>query len=193
MRRLLAAAALAGVVCLAGCTTSTGLSGAVPLPPSQTVAPAVSPQHEITAHPHPSEVSIPRLGVVDEVVPVGLDVEGAMVVPPVDRVGWYERGPAPGEVGPAVLAGHVNYDGVIGSFSRIGELQPGDRIEVTDTAGTGHRFTVYDVMQVDKDVFPTGLVWGDTETPELRLITCSGAVINHDYTENTIVRARLAT
>lgn len=44
-----------------------------------------------------------------------------------------------------------------------------------------------------KDDFPTGVVYGNTAGPELRLITCGG-VVNQEtghYTDNTVVYARM--
>jgi sortase (surface protein transpeptidase) len=183
VRRLLLAAALLFAVAACG-TPST-----VALPPSSTATPAVSPDSAVTGAPKPTRVAIPALGVDTTVVPVGLDSDHEMVVPPVTEVGWYDLGPAPGEVGPAVLAGHVNYDGVQGAFARIGALRPGDTITVATGAGD-RTFAVYEVLTFPKNRFDTPAVWGNTDGPELRLVTCSGAVVDHSYTDNTVVRAR---
>jgi len=55
------------------------------------------------------------------------------------------------------------------------------------------RFVGYRVEQVAKDRYPADRVYGDTDGPELRLITCGGVFdygASH-YTDNVIVFARL--
>ena len=185
MKRYLTTAAL--LLALAACGDPTSSTA---LPPTSTASAVASPDHAVTAAPKPVHVDIPALRVAADIVPVGLDTDGEMVVPPVTQVGWYDLGPAPGELGPAVLAGHVNYDGVVGAFSRIGDLRAGDTITVTDGTGERLTFEVYDVLQFPKTRFDTAAVWANTPGPELRLITCSGRVVDHSYTDNTVVRAR---
>lgn len=193
MRHLIAAAAAAGALVLTACGSPSVGDGSTPVPPSQSIAAVASPPEAVTDAPKPVHVEIPKLGVTEDIVPVGLDAERRMVIPPVTSTGWFERGVAPGEAGPAVLAGHVDYEGVKGAFNRIGELAAGDTITVTDEAGTARTFTVYDVIRAPKAQFPFDATWGDTEGPELRLVTCSGAVVDRAYTDNTVVRAREAS
>ena len=71
----------------------------------------------------PVAVSIPRIGARSTLVDLGLDTDGAMEVPE-DRAsaGWFSRGPAPGALGPAVIAGHVTMDGAPGVFYRLGTM-----------------------------------------------------------------------
>lgn len=175
---------LAGLV-LAGC-------GA---PPVMTEVPAVT-QPAAPPVAAPVSVSIPKLHVTDEVVPVGLAADDEMEVPAVDETGWYLHSPKPGEPGPAVLAGHVNWNGEPGALGHIGELKAGDRITVTDSTGTVRTFAVYDVVEIPKADYKTRtvpLVFGHRDTADLELVTCSGTVRNHEYSANTIVSARLVT
>ncbi|KOX09962.1 class F sortase [Nocardiopsis sp. NRRL B-16309] len=109
-------------------------------------------------------------------------------------VGWYTLGAAPGEDGPAVLAGHL--DSVTGPavFHRLGELRERDTVSVERADGAVVDFTVYAVERYAKGDFPTERVYGDTERPELRLITCDGdfdTATGH-YSDNLIVFAALA-
>ena len=48
-------------------------------------------------------------------------------------------------------------------------------------------------MEVNKDNFPTQLVYGPVSDPELRLITCSGSFNSSTghFVDNTIVFAKL--
>lgn len=145
----------------------------------------------------PVSVAIPKIGVTDDIVPVGLEPDGELKVPDVHEVGYYTGLPKPGEngTGPALLAGHVNYKGVQGSFARIGQLAAGDMVTVTDRDGTVYPFQVYDVVEFPKAQYPSRILGllANTATPEIRLVTCSGTVVNHNYLSNTVVSARLVT
>lgn len=171
---------------LAGC----GAAAPTPVGALSPVTPAITVTTPIAL---PVTVAIPALDVTDEIVPVGLNPDRTMQVPDVAEVGWYEPGVAVGAAGPAILAGHVNYQGVAGSFARIGELRPGDTITVSSAEGAQATFAVYAVTSFPKAEFRTELVYGDTAGPELRLVTCSGTVVDHNYLDNTVVSARLLT
>lgn len=110
-----------------------------------------------------------------------------------DAVGWYSRGAAPGQEGPAVLAGHLDSPTGPAVFHRLDGLREQDTVSVERADGTVVDFAVYAVERHAKDDFPTEEVYGDTERPELRLITCGGdfdAATGH-YTDNVVVFAAL--
>ncbi len=132
---------------------------------------------------------------------VGLDSRGTLEVPKpgpdYDKAAWFTGSPAPGEVGPAVIEGHV--DGKASGpsvFYRLGSLKPGNKVEVTRRDGTVARFAVYAVRTVPKNSFPTLAVYGNTSSPELRLITCGGSFDPRraagGYRSNVVVFARQA-
>lgn len=186
-----------GAVVVAGLAATTLLVGcsaepAGPPPSSRTS------QHDTTADAvDPAEVSIPKIDATSSLVGLGLDDDQTVRVPPVDRprqAGWFTGAPRPGEVGPAVILGHVNGGGQAGIFARLHELGAGDQVRVTRVDGSVLTFTVARVDQVSKDSFPTEEVYGDTEGPELRLITCGGEFDSgaHSYEDNVIVYATLA-
>src|SRR5439155_221433 len=79
--------------------------------------------------------------------------------------------PTPGEVGPAVILGHVDGDNQEGIFFRLRELKPGDEVLVRRTDGSTARFVVSTVDTAPKDRFPTEKVYGNTAGPELGRIT----------------------
>src|SRR3712207_9257436 len=55
----------------------------------------------------------------------------------VDRVGWYRFGPAPGDWGSAVIAGHVDdREQGLGAMAPLRDAAAGDEVTVTDAAGT---------------------------------------------------------
>lgn len=144
----------------------------------------------------PGGLRIPAIGVnAPSMIPLGLTANHQPEVPSEDDptvVGWYVLGPTPGDPGPAVIMAHVNAHHRAGAFAKLHELKPGDRIEV-DRGGATLTFEVRAVDQVDKDAFPADLVFGQTAGPELRLITCGGAlnVAQRSYEDNIIVSARL--
>lgn len=184
--------ALCGLLLAAGCGY-----GGVPAAEAPPVNGDPVPAAVVPSVAAPVKVSIPKLGITDEVVPVGLEANGELEVPDVSQVGYYTGLPKPGEngSGPALLAGHINYKGKVGSFARIGTLAAGDLVTVIDADGVQHRFQVYDVAEFKKasygQVMP-GLL-ADTDEPEVRLVTCSGELSGHNYLSNTVVSARLVT
>lgn len=104
------------------------------------------------------------------------------------------RDALPGEVGPAIILGHIDGSGKRGVFWDLKTLVPGNEIRVTLENEVVVIFTVTRSETVDKDEFPADRVYGFTPKRELRLITCGGAfdrAAGH-YTDNTIVYAELA-
>ncbi|MFI5837482.1 class F sortase [Micromonospora sp. NPDC051300] len=143
----------------------------------------------------PVRVRIPSLRVDAPIVPLGLRPDGAMQVPDsATDVGWFTRAPAPGALGPAVLAGHVNWKGRAGSFFDLARLRPDTTLAVRRRDGSTAVFVVTRVEQHPKDRFPTEDVYGPTDHAALRLITCGGEFDprRDSYRDNVIVYARLA-
>jgi LPXTG-site transpeptidase (sortase) family protein len=126
-------------------------------------------------------------------MPLSLQRDGSLQVPP-DRFrsGWYAGGPRPGELGPAVIAAHVHWDGRWGAFEHLADLDYGDRILVERG---DHRVAVFRVTRVStfkKSNFPTNLVYGNIDHAGLRLITCDGfSASKHAYVDNVVVFAVL--
>ena len=132
-------------------------------------------QVEAVSTAPPVRVSIERLGVDAEVIPLDLRDDGTIEVPPDHAdVGWYRSGAAPGEAGPTVLGAHVDWDGRPGVFRHLDRLAAGDRIEVADADGTAMVYEVTHLDQHRKDAFPTFEVYGGTADDTLRLVTCGG-------------------
>ena len=141
--------------------------------PTTTTLPAVRPARPAA---DPVRVRIPSIGVDATVRAEGLAPDGTMAVPPAREVGWYSPGSAPGdEQGSAVLAGHVDYDGVRGAFFDLRSLPQGSEVVVTDTTGKDHRFRVTERFQVGKGELPIGRLFRRIGEPTVTLITCGGA------------------
>jgi hypothetical protein len=146
----------------------------------------------------PVHLDIPAIGVSTELMVVGLNPDGTIAVPPVRAdapAAWYRYLPTPGEVGPAVIVGHVDTarDGPA-VFYRLRELRAGDAIAVRRRDGSVATFTVSSVTQYSKDAFPSESVYGPIDYPGLRLITCGGSFdqLHRQYRGNIVVYARTA-
>jgi sortase (surface protein transpeptidase) len=145
--------------------------------------------------PAPAELTIPAIGVRTSLIRLGLTKTGALQVPPTTAIaGWYTGSPAPGAVGSAVIAGHVDSYTGPGVFYRLHELRPGDRIYVKQRGGTLAVFSVSSVNLYRKSQFPTAQIYGPTPTPELRLITCGGTFDPRlgSYLSNVVVYSVLS-
>ncbi|ANN21328.1 class F sortase [Amycolatopsis orientalis] len=181
---------------LTACATPSAGRVASPAQPT-TVASVASSAVEPAplGHAKPATLEIPAIGVrTGEIVDLGLSGDGSLQVPrDAITTGWFTGGPAPGEVGPAVLAGHVDYKKVPGVFVRLKDLKAGDEAVVHRRDGVTAVFTVYAVERHPKVSFPTEKVYGDTTGPELRLITCGGDFDSStgNYLDNVIAYARL--
>jgi sortase (surface protein transpeptidase) len=140
----------------------------------------------------PVAVSIPRIRVRSRLVPLGLEENGAMETPKPADVGWYSRGPSPGALGPAVIAGHVTWNGPA-VFYRLGTMRRGDHVSVTRKDGKTAVFTVTRVAQFPQSRFPSRVVYGPIDHAGLRLITCGGTydAARHKYLDNVVVFAKL--
>jgi hypothetical protein len=143
----------------------------------------------------PVEVAIPRIGVRSRLVRLGLESNGQMQVPQDPALaGWFSRGAAPGALGPAVIAGHVTWDGHPAVFRRLGTMRRGDRVLVARADGRTAVFSVTRVARFAKARFPSQAVYGVIDHAGLRLITCGGTydAARHRYLDNVIVFGRLA-
>ena len=144
----------------------------------------------------PVSIGIPRLHVSSPLEDLGVDDDGVMEVPtePADA-GWYELGPSPGALGPAVVAGHVTWNQAPAVFFRLAELRPGDVVQVTRTDDVVAVFEVTRVERYPKTAFPTDMVFGAIDHAGLRLITCGGDYEQaaHRYTDNVVAFARLTS
>ena len=179
-------------------------SGAPPSVRPQPERPPGSPTREpntgdpitgpVLPESQPIRISIPRLGVESDLVDLGVDASGAMEVPVEPAAaGWYELGPTPGALGPAVIAGHVTWNQAPAVFYRLGTLSRGDLVNVTRADGRTAVFSVQGVARYPKAQFPTKKVFGTIDHAGLRLITCGGAYDSaaNRYLDNVVVFTEL--
>jgi sortase (surface protein transpeptidase) len=68
----------------------------------------------------PLQIAIPSISVDSKIMQLGLEKDGSLAVPPDGSLaGWYKGSPTPGEIGPSVIAGHVDWKGKMGVFFRL--------------------------------------------------------------------------
>lgn len=166
---------------------ASGAGSASPAPLTIEAAPAT----ETAPLPPPTQVRIPAIGVDSTLETLAVDATGELKGP-VDfaKAGWYAAGVAPGEIGPAVIAGHVDSAAGPAVFYRLRDLKAGDTVEVL----RGDKWIPFRVIageKYPKNQFPTDKVYSPTPVPELRLITCGGSFDHsrRSYTDNIVVYA----
>ncbi len=203
-RRLLGVRVLLAAVVVVAGTVALIAPGSAPAAPTSGAAAAASeagpPVALRSSAPRsaaePVRVRVPGIGVDSPLERLGIDPAGALETPAdYDLAGWFGGGPAPGDVGPAVLAGHVDSTEGPAVFWRLRELTAGDEVLVDRADGTTARFTVTRVERHPKDAFPTDAVYGPTPDAQLRLVTCGGEFDRsaRSYRDNVVVFARLGT
>ncbi|MGW0750350.1 class F sortase [Streptomyces sp. NPDC002587] len=204
-RPLLAATLLAAALTGCGSAATPGSRpGGTPATPSADAAPPAvtatsAPAAPASAAPLPASapvrVRIPSAGVdASPLLKLGLAADGTVEVPSAadgDRIGWYDKGVTPGETGPAVLIGHFDTARGPAVLRDVSKIHTGDEITVSRADGGTAVFRVRELEQVDKKHFPTAKVYGDTLRPELRVITCGGAITDGHRPDNIILYADL--
>ena len=181
-RRTIAAAVLAVIVL-----------GAVSVAPPQQAPPARATTQQqrsaaIAMPPYtPPEVTqsgtrttwrlvIEKLGVDARIEPVDLDAAHSMAAPSsLDTVGWYDRGPSPGEPGDAVIDGHYGLPSDPAVFRNLHALSAGDLIVVIWPDGRRVTFRVTSSLVIARDARPPAGLFARTGSRQLSLITCGGA------------------
>jgi hypothetical protein len=156
--------------------------------------PAVSPMGLTLDRSVPVHLRIPRVGIDTSLLSLGLNPDGTLQLPPDQPnapAGWYQNLASPGEVGPAVIVGHLDAPDSEAVFFNLGALHAGDRIWVTRADHSVAEFTVRESGLYPKESFPSEAVYGASDVPVLRLITCGGAYSPTGYTQNVVVFAAL--
>jgi len=196
---LLAAGSL---LIIAGCGTRSQVSVIPPdvgtAPPSSVPAPSSGSPVTITSpRKVPVRIVIPAIGVDAPVMQLGLNPDRTIQVPPLadpNLAGWYKYGPAPGQIGPAVIVGHIDSVASGGEvFYKLRYLVRGDKVVIYQAGGGTVTYVVDGLQQVPKTAFPTRSVYGSVPYPALRLVTCGGVFnpATHSYESNVIVYGHL--
>lgn len=128
----------------------------------------------------PMRLVIPTIGVVAGYQFLGLKPDGSMEVPNnIIDAGWYTGSPKPGEVGDAVLTGHIAQirNSVLtkqGVFYQLHSLQPGDTIYALNDRGEVTTFIVRTSRLYDPAASATDVFISTDGKAHLNLITCEG-------------------
>lgn len=144
----------------------------------------------------PVALTIPALQIDVPLTRLGVNEDWTVEVPTdADKPGWYRLGVAPGQLGSAVILGHV--DSALGPavFYRLSELGAGDLLSVRLADGSVTHFAVDRVVTYPNDEFPARQVYGSHGYRGLQLITCGGgfdAVAGH-YLGNVVVYTKLVS
>ena len=192
---------IAAVVLLIGAAVALGLglhgqqrslAGPVDAGKSAASASQASP----AARSLPVTLSIPAIGLNVPLSQLGLNPNGTVQVPTnFQEPGWYRYGPAPGQLGSAVILGHV--DSYLGPavFFKLRTLRPGDQVQVALADGVTTHFVVRQVAMYPKTQFPTVLVYGSHGYSGLQLVTCGGVfdTQTRSYLSNVIVYTSLVS
>ncbi len=142
----------------------------------------------------PERLIIPSIQLNSELIPLGRYPDGSIEMPSWPSIpGWYKYGPTPGEIGPAIIAGHLDTWTAPAIFWRLHELKTGSEIDVTREDGTTARFAVMGIKQLPRDSFPTQEVYGNINYAGIRLLTCGGTFNPQTmrYSDNTVVYGKL--
>jgi sortase (surface protein transpeptidase) len=201
----LAVVALAGML-VSGCAApgpSPAASSSPRSGPATAAAahepPGVAGFHSVRTYDQPAlpvRLQIPAIDVSTSLVKLGRLPDGSLEVPKDwDTAGWYDKGPRPGQPGPAVILGHVDSKTGPAVFYQLRALRPGDTVRVGLADGRILVFRVQRVQRYPKDRFPTEAVYFPTLNRELRLITCGGEFdyAAGSYRDNIVVYATLAS
>ena len=181
-RRTIAAAVLAVTVLAAVSVAPPGQtpSAQASTPNQRSAAIAVQPQAPAQVTQSGTRTTwrlvIEKLGVDARIEPVDLDASHAMAAPSsLSTVGWFDRGPSPGEPGDAVIDGHYGLPNDPAVFRNLHALSAGDLIVVIWPDGRRVTFRVTSSVVIARDARAPAGLFARTGSPRLSLITCGGA------------------
>jgi hypothetical protein len=129
----------------------------------------------VVAHSTPVSLRVPAIALSVPLSLLGLNADGSVQAPTNDiEPGWFDLGPSPGQIGSAVILGHVDtYQGP-GVFFNLRTLLPGDQVQVSLADGAVINFAVTSVVMYSKAQFPAQEVYQSHGSSALQLVTCGG-------------------
>ena len=147
-----------------------------------------------TARSTPVELKIPDLSLTVSLSTLGLNADGTVQVPTnAQQPGWYGLGPSPGEIGSAVILGHVDSQSGPAVFFKLQSLVAGDIVDVSLADGVTAQFSVTSTTMYLKANFPDQTVYASHGYGALQLITCGGTFDTQTghYLSNIVVYTSL--
>jgi sortase (surface protein transpeptidase) len=154
------------------------------------------PQKLVKGTPsYPAYLTIPSLGVQAKVEHVGVDKQNNMAIPnDPNNAAWFKPGTIPGNVGNAVMDGHLDWYGIPQAiFYHLDTLKPGARVYVRDDKGVDRAFVVTSQLLCIYNKCPLLDVYGKTNLTRLNLITCAGVFnrAQQNYDKRLVVYSEL--
>jgi LPXTG-site transpeptidase (sortase) family protein len=175
-------------------------NSSIPTPEARSITteinePSLTPVSSHNEVGFPMRLIISKLNVDTTVEQVGELPNGRMDVPSSDNTtAWWKYGPKPGEIGSAVIDGHLDrQNGGPAVFYNLKQLRVGDEIQIVDSLNRSYTFKVIKVTEYSDSSFPIALVFSQTDKVRLNLITCDGAwdAKNKNYDKRLVVFSEL--
>lgn len=155
----------------------------------------------------PVRLIIPKMRLNALILGLGPDRNGAMQAPRIGRpndpiwsdVYWWNAGVMPGQIGNAVIAGHVNRpDASPSTFTYLNRLVPGDQIQVVTRDG---HILVFIVTAKDAPLVSLHgnndpvieRIFGPALMSNLNLMTCWGEWDGKQFNRRLVVYSKLAS
>lgn len=144
-----------------------------------------------------SSVFIPSLGSYSQVLGTSQTKDSrhagwqTLMIPTNPRkVSWYSGGAdlAGGEEGTTLLAGHISWNGVNGSFRWLANAKVGNVIWTKNANGAQQKWIIDKVFYRKQTDFPQ-TYWSAEGPRQLILVTCGGPFYNGSYEYNVFVSA----
>ncbi len=125
----------------------------------------------------PVKLTFQRTQVTVNILPVGLDKDGRMIVKDgLETASWYQQSAIPGNQGNALIAGHRDWKGVLGGFQYLETIQKNEKVLIQYEDKEIRTFQV-----VEKNVYPMNEVPEEAMNIQgesrVTLITCTGKFI----------------
>ncbi len=195
--------------CMFCCFTllSVGCSQTVAVQPKKLVSPKLLSSREVFSPPAtallqgeddvPVRLIIPAIQVDALIETVSVLNSGDLDTPrqqPWTDVGWYNASPDPGNLGSAVIDGHLDRPGGFPAvFWNLRNLQAGNQLKVLHRSGKMSVFTVNSVASYPVNAVPLQAIFGNGAGKYLNLITCAGGWLQsqHQTTLRMVVYASL--
>lgn len=122
----------------------------------------------------PISLKIPSLKVSAAIQEVGLTSNGAMeTIDDPEPIGWYKFGALPGGEGNALLAGHREWYGELGSLFKLEKMKVGEDLIISYENGQTQTFELVSNVLYKLDEVPKEVMAVDGEA-RVTLITCAG-------------------
>lgn len=141
----------------------------------------------------PVRVQVAGTGIDLEVVPTGVEDNGAMTIPDNHyQAGWYRYGPGPGSpAGSVVLAAHVDSRTEALPIAGLKDVPAGTQVTVTLEDGSAVVYQTEKVENIAKRSLDGHRLFDRTGSPLLKLVTCGGRWLDteDDYEDNVVLTA----